>query len=99
VSGRRRIWIGVGLGLLVVVVAFAVLIAVAERSDRVDERPATRGSTAPEAPRIIPRPLSGEEPEQSGDRGGWAQLALLAVIVGAVALVAFLAYRSSRRAR
>ena len=81
------------------VVAFAVLIVVAERSDRVDERPATRASTAPEAPRIIPRPRSGEEPEQSGDPGGWAQLALLAVIVGALALIAFLVYRSSRRAR
>ncbi|CAN5727782.1 hypothetical protein BH20ACT2_BH20ACT2_04050 [soil metagenome] len=48
---------------------------------------------------IIPAPDSGVAPESPGDRGGWAQLAVLAVLVGGLGVMAALVVRSARRAR
>lgn len=98
-----------GAMLLVVVVATTVLSGGAG-----DERPAATGTTvacAPDdirceraqgvagPPGIIPRPGSGRAPEDPGDRGGWEQVALLGVVVGALALIATLVVRSARRGR
>lgn len=48
---------------------------------------------------IIPRPDSGEEPSEAGDRGGGLQLAVLAVMVAGVGVIALLAVRQSRNVR
>ena len=39
-------------------------------------------------PHIIPRPNSGKAPEEAGDRGGWAQLSLLGLIVVVLLIMA-----------
>lgn len=56
-------------------------------------------SVDPDATGIIPEPDSGRPPEDAGDRGGWAQLAVLGLTVGGVAVVGLLAARNARRAR
>jgi len=48
---------------------------------------------------IIPKPNGGVAPTDSGDRGGAAQIALFFIMLGAVSLIGFLAYRSSVKAR
>jgi hypothetical protein len=48
---------------------------------------------------IIPRPNSGAEPTEAGDRGGGLQVLLLVLIVAGVTTVALLARRDMRRAR
>lgn len=50
-------------------------------------------------PHIIDRPNSGTAPEDEGDRGGWEQIALFAVMVVAVGGIGFVAFRSRGRAR
>lgn len=47
--------------------------------------------------RMIPRPNSGEEPTEAGDRGGALQLAVFGGIVVGVALILTLVVRESRR--
>lgn len=48
---------------------------------------------------IIPRPNSGEAPEEAGDRGGALQLLVLGLVVVAVAGGIALVVRDSRRSR
>jgi hypothetical protein len=48
---------------------------------------------------IIPAPNEGVAPRDAGDRGGAAQLALVAAIVGGLAVIAVLAVRDARGAR
>jgi hypothetical protein len=48
---------------------------------------------------IIPRPNSGSEPREAGDRGGALQVAVLAGIVVGVGVIVALVVRESRRAR
>jgi hypothetical protein len=48
---------------------------------------------------IIPRPNSGAEPTEAGDRGGGLQVLVLVLMVGGVATLAALASREARRAR
>jgi hypothetical protein len=50
-------------------------------------------------PSVIPLPNSGQEPKASGDRGGWAQLTLFAVMVGGLCLIGGRITWSARRAR
>ena len=50
-------------------------------------------------PHIIERPNSGKPPENPGDRGGWEQLGLLALIVVAVVGIGYAAVRGGRKAR
>ncbi len=51
-------------------------------------------------PSIIVKPNTGQAPEDSGDRGGWEQLALLGIMVVAVGGIGFVAVRgSSAKAR
>jgi hypothetical protein len=61
------------------------------------------GETTDETPvpeqDIIPRPDSGQSPEEAGDRGGALQLAVLGGILAGVGLIVFLAVRESRRNR
>lgn len=50
-------------------------------------------------PHIIPRPNEGQEPEEAGDRGGWAQLGLLGLIVVSMAGIAMVVVRGSSASR
>lgn len=65
--------------------------------------PTTAPTTLPELPgdagRIIPRPNSGQAPDDPGDPGGWQQTMLLLLVMGAIALMVFLAWRESKRKR
>ena len=47
--------------------------------------------------RIIPRPNSGHEPEDAGDRGGALQLALLGLIVVGVGFVGMKIFRQTQQ--
>lgn len=49
-------------------------------------------------PHIIPRPDEGQAPKHPNDRGGWEQFLVLGLIVGSIAAIGGLAWRSSRRA-
>ncbi len=49
--------------------------------------------------RMIPRPNSGREPESPGDRGGWLQLTVMAVMVGGLVVIGGLVVRESRKAK
>ncbi len=63
--------------------------------DEVDENP------QPGAPDqdIIPRPNSGHEPTEAGDRGGALQILVFVALVAGVGTIAFLATRDVRRSR
>jgi hypothetical protein len=47
---------------------------------------------------VIPRPNSGAEPQQMGDRGGSGQLALLGLLVLAICIIGTVVVRSTVRA-
>lgn len=51
------------------------------------------------APDIVPAPNSGRAPVYATDPGGWAQYALLAGIVVAIAVIVLLVWLESRRRR
>lgn len=55
----------------------------------VDDTPVISGS--------IPRPNSGVAPEDPGDRGGYLQLGLLAVLVGGIGFIGFRVVREGQR--
>ncbi len=63
--------------------------------DEVDENP------QPGAPdqRIIPRPNSGHEPTEAGDRGGALQILVFVALVAGVGTIGLLAARDVRRSR
>lgn len=57
-------------------------------ADQVDDVDAVEvGDLAPGAGRIIGSPDPGPEPQHSGDRGGWRQLALLGALAVAVTAI------------
>ena len=47
--------------------------------------------------RMIPRPNSGHEPEDAGDRGGALQIAVLVLIVVGVSVVCVQIFRQTRQ--
>jgi hypothetical protein len=48
---------------------------------------------------IVPKPDTGEEPHDAGDRGGALQIAVLVLVVLAIGACVVLVVRQSRRAR
>jgi hypothetical protein len=98
---RRRVAILVALLVtgLVLVVAPARADAAPAQQDPTTT-PTAEGEN-PDAPEqdIIPRPNSGTQPEDAGDRGGALQLVVLGAIVAGVSVVVALAVRESRRNR
>ena len=64
-------------------------------ADRADE--AEVGDIPPGAGRIIGSPDPGPEPQHSGDRGGWRQLALLGALAAAVAAIMVRILLAARR--
>lgn len=65
----------------------------------VGDEPVTTLDRQPDGGGIIPRPDSGQEPEDAGDRGGVLQTALFVAVLGGVVLIATLVVRESRKAR
>jgi hypothetical protein len=98
---RKTIWIAAlvmigltGLGVIGVA-AFAPDNGTGTRVD-------TNGQLAEqggEKPHIIELPNSGHAPRNDGDRGGWEQLTLLAMIVVALGGIAYMMVRSRGRAQ
>ena len=80
-----------------VALAVAVVLLLAAPSARAQDGPGTTGD-APSI-EIIPRPNSGEAPEEAGDRGGALQLTLLVLVTVAVAGGAWHISRQVRRSR
>lgn len=66
---RNRTWLRVVAAVLLV--ALVLSMGVAAMAQEADESPAGE---------IIPKPNSGEEPDEAGDRGGSLQVALLGLI-------------------
>jgi len=96
---RFRLALLVG-ALLLGSMLWAPAAAAAPRGDApVTTAPVTTLGEQPEGGGIIPRPGSGVEPEDPGDRGGALQTVLFVVVVGGVVLIVGLVVRESRRAR
>jgi hypothetical protein len=96
---RRRAPRGLALvaGLLLVAL---VLLAPAPAATGQEGGDDTTTSTVPgPVDGIIPRPNSGAEPTEAGDRGGALQVAVLVAIVVGVGVIVALVVRESRRAR
>lgn len=96
---RRRAPRGLALvaGLLLVAL---VLLAPAPAAAGQEGGDDTTTSTVPlPVDGIIPRPNSGAEPTEAGDRGGALQVAVLVAIVVGVGVIVTLVVRESRRAR
>ena len=86
----------VGAALLVAVATSPPVEARGAQQDPVDD-PDDPSAELPDGARtIIGSPDPGPAPEDAGDRGGWAQLALLGVLVAGVG---FVAWRISRALR
>lgn len=63
-----------------------------------DDAPATTAEPVPDQD-IIPRPNSGREPTEAGDRGGALQALVFVLIVAGVGGIAAIAVRDARRHR
>jgi len=96
VTTLRRAILGVAIALLLVAAA-PTLPAGAQQEDPTPSTEGTPTTLPEELGNIIGSPDPGPEPEDAGDRGGWAQLALLGVLVAVVALVLRHLFRSANR--
>src|SRR5690606_35636161 len=95
----RRTVILSALVLLVAIVGGTALVAVfvddGPRKDTWGQLEEQGGAK----PHIIPRPNEGKAPEEPGDRGGWAQLTLLGLIVVAVTGIGYAVVRGTKASR
>jgi hypothetical protein len=87
------------LTLALVVAALVALAPAAAGTTAAGEPGATTEDTPVPGQDIIPRPNSGHEPTDAGDRGGALQIAVLVAIVAGVGGVTALAVRDARRSR
>jgi hypothetical protein len=80
--------------ILVGLVVVAVTVDPGPRRD-------TQGQAPPEGarPHIIPRPGEGAAPTDGGDRGGWEQLTLFALILGSIGAIGVVVFRGGSQAR
>jgi hypothetical protein len=95
---RRRAPRGLALvaGLLLVAL---VLLAPAPAATGQEGGDDTTSTVPVPVDDIIPRPNSGAEPTDAGDRGGALQVVVLVAIVVGVSVIVALVVRESRRAR
>ncbi len=70
--------------------------AAAAQVTPIDDEP---GNEAPGLGNIIGSPDAGPDPEDLGDRGGWAQLGLAGLLLGAVLFIGSRILAESRRGR
>ena len=98
-SANRRVIVWCSVALVVLIGFFTLLtdqfVADGPRKDTQGQLTEQGGAK----PHIIPRPNEGKAPEEPGDRGGWAQLALLGLIVASVGGIGFAVVRGSRASR
>jgi hypothetical protein len=80
---------------LLITMALAAVLALLGPSVLAQDTPSTGVPTQD----IIPKPNSGHEPSEAGDRGGALQLLVLGVVVVAVSGAVVHLTRASRRAR
>lgn len=87
---------------MVLAVGLAVTPAVAASAQDDRSRPTTTLSVIDDdgggRPEIVPDPFSGEAPDDSGDRGGAAQIGLLGALVVGLGLTAGRVVHVARRA-
>lgn len=83
--------------LATIIFAVVVVLAAPAASAQPDEGTTTTARI--EGGDIIPRPNTGAEPQDAGDRGGALQTVLFVGIVGGVVVMAAIVVRQSRRAR
>jgi len=89
-------------GLLIVLCIGLVAVSIpwvapaAAQITPIDDEP---GTEAPGLGNIIGSPEAGPDPEDPGDRGGWAQLALAGILAGAVLFIGSRILAESRRGR
>lgn len=81
------------LALLVLVTSSA---GVGAQVTPIDDEP---GIEAPGLGNIVGSPEAGPEPEDAGDRGGWAQLTLAVVVFGGVLFIGSRILKESRAGR
>ena len=87
------------LALLIVAVgAVAAPVPAGAAQPDPDDTTVTEPQPAP-GDDIIPRPNSGAEPTEAGDRGGALQLAVFVGVLVAVGVIVALAMRDVRKAR
>jgi uncharacterized protein HemX len=84
-----------GLGAL----ACVVILGVPAGAQEPEPDTTTTLTPGAEAPHIIPRPNSGAEPQEAGDRGGALQLGLLGLLVVVIGGAVVVVVRQSQRAR
>ncbi|HEU5152382.1 MAG TPA: hypothetical protein VFU19_17970 [Iamia sp.] len=110
-GGERRGLVLAGLaffGVLALLIGLVAVFGAGAGDER--ETTATTESCAPddaacraaqqsgERPGIIPKPGEGHAPDDPGEPGGWAQVALFFVLVLALGVIVALVVRSTRRA-
>ena len=94
---RSRIVL-IALAVLAAFIAGSALIAAVIDGDGPSEPTVTvEGEEAGAPPEIVPKPNSGDAPEEPGDRGGWAQLAVLGAIVLTVSGIGLVVVREFNR--
>ncbi|QYG91127.1 hypothetical protein HC251_00880 [Iamia sp. SCSIO 61187] len=110
-DGERRRFVVAGalfLGILVVLIALVAVLAGGSGDERrttdttvacaEDDTACRIAQQGAERPSIIPEPGEGRAPDDPGEPGGWAQVALFGLIVAALAVIVALVVRSTRRA-
>jgi hypothetical protein len=95
---RRTVVLSAVLLAVAIVGGTALVATLADDGPARDPAEQLTDEAAPR-PRIIPRPNEGRAPEEPGDRGGWAQLTLLGLIVVSLAGIAVVVVRGSGAAR
>jgi hypothetical protein len=97
VISRVRIVAAVLVTVAACLVPAATVPADVTAGDTSGTAPST--TEAPEPPGIIPKPNSGAEPDDAGDRGGGLQSAVFGLIVLGLVGMGALVVRESRRAQ
>lgn len=88
----RTIWLSAAV-LVGALLLGVILVAVTYDPAPTTEAPPAAGA----APHIVPKPNSGQAPTDAGDPGGWAQLALLGLLVVTMVGIGFVMMRSRSR--
>ena len=87
------------VSLLGVILGGAILVATLSKQPTAAQQRRAHADAVSSTPRSIDQPNSGTAPKHPGDRGGWEQLTLLGLIVGAVAIGGFALWRGGGKAK